>query len=155
MAFMELMTDPAFYPSAGVWHVWPKLAGGSYQVPWLCCQDLGVIAEKVFAAPTRFIGQQLRLASELRSLADCRRTYAAVFGRNPKRFPMPVWLFERFAPDTARIWRWSLTGRIDVDPELTRSIHPAALTVEAWLRRQQAKPQQHDPGADSARPAAV
>lgn len=27
MAFMELMTDRAFFPSAGVWHVWPKLDG--------------------------------------------------------------------------------------------------------------------------------
>jgi hypothetical protein len=50
---------------------------------------------------------------------------------------MPVSLFQRFAPDTARMWRWSRTTRIAVDPALTRSIHPAALTVEAWLREQQ------------------
>jgi uncharacterized protein YbjT (DUF2867 family) len=32
-AFMELMTDRAFFPPAGMWHVWPKLDGWGLQVP--------------------------------------------------------------------------------------------------------------------------
>jgi uncharacterized protein YbjT (DUF2867 family) len=136
MAFMELMTDPAFYPAAGVWHVWPQLAGGAYRAPWICSDDLGVIAAKVFAGGDRYVGRRLTLAAELLSLDECRATYAQVFGRKPKRLPMPVWLFQRFAADTADLWRWTRTGHVDVDADVARSIHPDALTVEAWLRRQ-------------------
>ncbi|MGY1807120.1 NmrA/HSCARG family protein [Blastococcus sp. SYSU D00669] len=133
-AFMELMTDRAFHPAAGVWYVWPKLAGWDFRVPWLSCRDLGVIAEKVFADPGRFVGQDLPLAADVRSLGECRELYARVAGRPPRRLPMPVPLFERAAPDTARLWRWARSAGLDVSTEPTRALHPGALTVEAWLR---------------------
>lgn len=141
-AFMELMTDPAFYPAVGVWHVWPKLAGGSFEVPWLCCRDLGVIAEKVFADPQRYIGRDLTLAAERRSLDECRQIYARVFGRKPRRFPMPVWMLERFAPDTVTLWRWTRATEFEADPGVAQSIHPTALGVEAWLHQQRTAPNQ-------------
>ena len=89
-AFMELMTDRAFYPAAGVWHVWPTMAGWDFRVPWLACHDLGVIAAKAFADPRGYIGRDLKLAAEFRSLGQCRSTYARVMGRGPRRFPMPL-----------------------------------------------------------------
>jgi hypothetical protein len=49
---------------------------------------------------------------------------------------MPVRVFERFAPDTAALWRWARTTRPDADPAVTRVIIPDPLTVEAWLRRE-------------------
>lgn len=67
MAFMELMTDRAFFPPAGVWHVWPKLDGWGFRVPWLSCSDLGRIAERVFEQPERFVGQQLNLSADVRA----------------------------------------------------------------------------------------
>ena len=135
MAFMELMTDRDFFPPAGVWHVWPKLDGWDFRVPWLSCHDLGRIAERVFARPEAFIGQQLELAADVRSLEECHQIYARVLGRAPRRFPMPVRLFERFAPDTTTLWRWARTAHLDIDPTVTRSIIPDPLTVETWLRR--------------------
>ena len=136
MAFMELMTDRAFFPPAGVWYVWPKLDGWELRVPWLSCRDLGRIAERVFAQPERFIGRQLNLAADVRSLEECRQIYKLILGRGPRRFPMPVRMFERFAPDIAALWRWLRTARLDVDPAITRSILPDPLTVEDWLRRE-------------------
>ena len=133
-AFMELMTDRAFYPAAGVWHVWPMMAGWDFRVPWLSCHDLGVIAAKAFADPEGYIGRDLKLAAEFRSLEECRSTYARVMGHGPRRFPMPLWLFQRFAPDTVRMWEWCRENDLDTDPELARSIHPGAMTVETWLR---------------------
>jgi uncharacterized protein YbjT (DUF2867 family) len=138
MAFMEVMTDRAFFPPAGVWHVWPKLDGWDFRVPWLSCHDLGRIAERVFAQPERFIGQQLELTADVRSLAECRQIYTRVVGRPPRRLPMPVRLFERFAPDTTALWRWARTARLGVDPAVTRSIVPHPLTVEVWLRQETA-----------------
>jgi len=133
-AFMEVMTDRDFYPAVGVWHVWPKLASWEFRVPWLACHDLGVIAAQAFADPDGYIGRDLALAAEFRSLGECRSSYAAVTGRPPRRVPMPLWLFRRFTEDTARMWEWLRDNDVDVDPELTRSIHPEAMTVETWLR---------------------
>lgn len=138
-AFMELMTDPAFYPAVGVWHVWPRLAGGSFRVPWLACRDLGVIAARVFDDPRRYVGRDLELAADVRSLDECRRSYARVFGRNPRRVPMPVWLLERFAADTVALWRWVRDHPPATDTAPTRAIHPDALDVESWLRRERAE----------------
>jgi hypothetical protein len=81
----------------------------------------------------------LTLASDVRSLDECRSTYREVMGRNPRRFPMPVWLFERFGfvgKDLTTMWRWLRTGHVDLDTSPTRAIHPDALTVGNWLSKQ-------------------
>jgi uncharacterized protein YbjT (DUF2867 family) len=135
-AFMELMTDPDFYPAVGVWHVWPKIAGGGFVVPWLCCADLGIIAGRVFADPDRYIGRDLTLAADRRSLDECRTIYTRVFGRKPRHRPMPVWALRRFAPDTVALWRWGRTNGFPAETTTARSIHPAALDVETWLQQQ-------------------
>jgi uncharacterized protein YbjT (DUF2867 family) len=139
-AFMELMTDRAFYPAAGVWHVWPGIAGWDFRVPWISCQDLGVVAAAAFADPARFAGQTLELAADTRSLGECRAAYARVTGRPPRSFPMPLWLFRRFTPDTVHMWRYCLANPPVVDLEQTRAVHPGALTVEDWLRTRTAAP---------------
>src|SRR4028119_2254597 len=94
MAFMELMTNKKFFPAVGAWHLMPKLMGSSRSVGWLCTADLGVIAAKAFADPGLFVGKYLTLASDVQSLDACCSVYREVMGGNPRRFPMPVWLFE-------------------------------------------------------------
>lgn len=139
MAFMELMTDPQFFPAATTWHIMPTLMGSSRQVGWLCTDDLGLIAAKVFAQPDHFIGQKLNLASDKQSIDECRTIYRAVMGRNPPRFPMPAWVFARFGfvgRDLTTMWRWLRTATFDIELETTHAIHPDALSVEAWLRQQ-------------------
>lgn len=139
MAFMELMTDKTFFPAVALWQVMPRLMGETRKLAWLCTQDLGAIAAKVFAQPEQFIGQDLRLASDLQSIAECRRLYQRVMGKLPPRLPMPVWLFTRLGMvgrDLSTMWRWLGTATIDVDPATTRAIHPGALTVEEWLHTQ-------------------
>src|SRR5919202_4904209 len=91
-ALMELMTDPAFYPAASTWHVMPKLAGGETPIPWIAATDIGAIAARAFADPDRFLGQELRLASDVRSVEECRAIYRRVLGKAPPRWPLPVWL---------------------------------------------------------------
>jgi len=90
----------------------------------LSCHDLGRIPERVFAQPEKFIGRQLNLTPDVRSLEECRQIWTRVIGRSPRRFPMPVRLFERLAPDTAALWRWARTARLDADPAETRRIVP-------------------------------
>jgi uncharacterized protein YbjT (DUF2867 family) len=139
MAFMELMTEKKFFPAVAMWHVMPRLMGDWRRLPWLCVDDLGAIAAQAFAAPDRFVGKDVTLASDVQSLAQCRALYREVLGSSPPQFPMPNWLFQRFGfvgRDLTTMWRWLRTGEIDLDTTATRAIHPQALTVRAWLSRQ-------------------
>ncbi|GLZ35234.1 hypothetical protein Lesp02_74210 [Lentzea sp. NBRC 105346] len=133
-AFMELMTDKDFYPPVSMWHLMPKLIGGDRPLPWLCADDLGAVAARAFAEPERFVGADLALASDVRTLDECRELWREVFGRPPRRFPMPVWLFERFTgKDLTAMWRWLHENPVEIDPAVTRSIVPTARTVREWL----------------------
>ncbi len=138
-AFMELMTDKAYYPPIAIWHVMPKLMGGGRPVPWLAVDDLGTIAAHVFADRVRFVGADLPLAAEVQSMDEARSTWQEVTGRAPRRFPMPVPIFERIAgvagKDLPIMWRWLRSGSVPLDTTTTRDIHPAALTVRQWLER--------------------
>jgi uncharacterized protein YbjT (DUF2867 family) len=140
-AFMELMTHKKFFPPVAAWQVMPKLMGSSRRLPWLCTEDLGVIVARAFADPHSFVGKDLTLSSDVRSLDECRSIYREVIGRNPRRLPVPVWLFKRFGfvgRDLTAMWRWLRTGDVDLDPSPTRAIHPDALTVGGWLSKQRA-----------------
>jgi uncharacterized protein YbjT (DUF2867 family) len=134
MAFMELMTEKRFYPQASVWHLMPKLMGEERPVGWLSVDDLAVIVGKIFADPERFLGCDLALTSDVQSIGQCRAIWREVMGRPPRRFPMPVWLFERFSgTDETTMWRWLRENHIELDPEPARQIHPEAHTVRSWL----------------------
>lgn len=134
MALMELMTDQDFYPPVGVWHLMPKLMGGDRPVPWLCADDFGAVAARAFAEPDRFVGADLSLASDVRTIDECRVLWRSVYGREPRRFPMPIWLFRRFTGDDLLVmWRW-LRGRpVETDGAATLEIVPSARSVRDWL----------------------
>jgi hypothetical protein len=138
-AFMELMTERRFFPPASVWHLMPKLMGPGRPVGWLTVEDLAVITATAFSDPDHFIGREVMLASDVQSIEACRATWRGVTGRPPRRFPMPRWLFERFAgTDETTMWRWLGGNKVDFDTGPTLAIHPGALTVREWLGRKQA-----------------
>ncbi len=134
LAFMELMTDPSYYPQSSTWYTWPKLSGWDVKIPWLSVQDLGAIAAKVFARPDVYKGEDLVLASDAQSLAECRAIYQEVRGKAPSTFPIPMFLFERFVgKDIPNMWRWLRNNTVSLDTSLTRQVHPEAMTVREWL----------------------
>ncbi|MQA61254.1 MAG: NAD(P)H-binding protein [Actinophytocola sp.] len=138
MAFLELMTDKSYYPAVSTWHVMPKLMGAERPVPWLSVDDLGAIAARVFADPARFIGAELCLAADVRTLRECAEIWREVKGRAPRRFPMPTWLFERMTgTDLTTMWRWLRTGRFDFDTAETLRLLPEAASVRTWLSARQ------------------
>ena len=133
-AFMELMTEKRFYPPASVWHLMPKLMGASRPVGWLAVDDLAVIAGKAFADPDGFVGRDIALASDVLSIEECRAIWREVTGRAPRRFPMPIWLFERFSgTDETTMWRWLHDNEVAFDTTATREIHPQARTLREWV----------------------
>lgn len=134
MAFMELMVDPSFYPQSSTWYTMPKLAGLNCRIPWLSVRDLGAIAAKAFADPERFIGMDLRLAADVKSLAECRAIYRDVTGKDPPRFPIPLFLFRKFVgDDVLNMWRWLRVNPVELDIGPTYEIHPEAMDVRTWL----------------------
>ena len=136
MAFMELMTDKAFYPAVGAWSVWPRLMGQDRPVVWIAVEDLGSIAAMAFMNREEWVGREVALAADVQSLAECRVLYREAAGREPRSFPMPLWLFDRFTRrDLTVMWRWLRTNPVDVDPAETRAILPTAMTVREWLSR--------------------
>jgi uncharacterized protein YbjT (DUF2867 family) len=141
MAFMELMTDRDLYPPVAAWQLMPRLVGEDRPIPWLSAQDVGAIAARAFADPATYVGADLPLAGDIRTLAECRALWRRVTGRNPRRVPMPVWLFQRFVgPDLTRMWRWLATNEVHVDPADTRALHPEVATVEEFVRRRRQRP---------------
>lgn len=133
-AFLELMTEKKFYPPASVWHLMPKLMGEDRPVGWISVEDMAVIAEKAFADPDTYAGRELGLASDVRSINECRAIWRDVTGKAPRRFPMPVWLFERFSgTDETTMWRWLRDNPVEFDTRLTLEIHPDARTARAWV----------------------
>jgi len=136
-AFMELMSDKAFYPAVSTWHVMPKLMGEDRPVPWLSVDDLGAVAARAFADPTTFVGAELALASDLRSIAECRQIWRRATGRVPRVLPMPVWMFDRVVGrDLTTMWRWLATMDVPVQPAEALRIVPGASSVEQWVSRQ-------------------
>ena len=134
MAFMELLTDKAFYPAVGTWRLWPRLTGEDRPIVWLAVSDLGAVAAIAFAEPGNFVGRDLALAADVKTLAECRSIYRKVTGHEPRSFPMPVRMFDRFTRrDVTTMWRWLRTNHVDLDTEPTRAVLPSALTVEQWL----------------------
>jgi uncharacterized protein YbjT (DUF2867 family) len=143
-AFMELMTDKGYYPAVGVWGVMPKLMGSARVVPWLAVDDLGAIAARAFADPDRFIGADIPLAADIKSIDECRAIWADVNGGQPRKIPMPAWLFARVAghagKDLPAMWRWLRTGSVPEDTAPTLSIHPEARTVRQWMEERRRTP---------------
>jgi len=136
--FMEIMSDKEFYPPVTAWHIMPRLTGPT-TIPWLAVDDLGAIAAKVFADPARYVGADIPLAGDVKTVEECRAIWTEVHGRPPGRFPMPLWLFSRIAGPSGKdlpiMWRWLRTGDVPKDPAATRAIHPEALTVRQWMER--------------------
>jgi uncharacterized protein YbjT (DUF2867 family) len=136
-AFMELMTDKSFYPAVGTWRIWPRLSGEQRPISWLALDDLGAIAAIAFADRDAWVGRDLTLAADVRSLAECRSIYREVMGRDPKTMPMPEWLFDRFTRrDVTTMWRWLGANDDQFPTAETRAVLPEALTVREWLARQ-------------------
>lgn len=137
MTFMELITDQGFYPSISTFHLMPKLLGADKKVPWIAVDDLGAIAARVFADPGKYIGQDLKLTSELKTINEVRAIYQEVLGKKAPHFPMPLFMFRLFTgDDLIMMWKYLRTLTLTVTPQDTYAILPEARTVRTWLAEQ-------------------
>ena len=140
-AFMELMTDKAFSPAVGTWKIWPRLMGDDKPLPWIAVSDIGAVAERVFAEPEQFIGKEMYLTADVKTLGECRSFYQEVTGAPPRSRSMPLWLFDLFTrKDLTTMWTWLGKHQVPTDSAATRELLPSALTVREWLAAKSPKP---------------
>lgn len=135
-SFMELMRDKDFLPPLVMWNVKPKILGEDFPVMWISTDDVGAIAAVVCNEPDTFIGKELSLGADLKSVKGCREIYKSVYGKLPKRIPAPVWLFKLMQNDLYQMFLW-MKSRLEPKSIIdeTRQIHSGALTVERWMQK--------------------
>lgn len=146
--FMELMTDPSFAPALSTWGAEPRVVGWDTPIPWVATDDVGVVAAKALLHPDQLGGRTWHLASDVASLREASALFKAVTGHPPRRIPIPVWLFSLMVgKELPRMWAYFRDHgeSLRLDPATLRSVHPAALSLEQWLRRSHAPDRDESP----------
>jgi uncharacterized protein YbjT (DUF2867 family) len=140
--FMELMTQKEFFPSLGVWGAEPKVVGWDTLKPWTAVCDIGKAAANVFSDPVKWIGRDVDVFSDVKSLAQCRVIYTRVVGKKPFGVPIPVALFRKMAgAELVIMWQWLAEWAAEVGPErlcemheASREVVPDLLDFNSWLK---------------------
>jgi uncharacterized protein YbjT (DUF2867 family) len=140
--FMELMTQKEFFPSLGVWGAEPKVVGWDTPKPWTAVCDIGKAAANVFSDPAKWIGRDVDVFSDVKSLAQCRMIYTRVVGKKPFGVPIPVALFRKMAgAELVLMWEWLAEWVAETGPEglcdmheASREVVPDLLDFESWLK---------------------
>jgi uncharacterized protein YbjT (DUF2867 family) len=146
--FMELLTDKQFLPPLGIWGAGARVMGWDTPSPWIAVRDLGVAIANIFEAPDRWIGCEISLFGDVKSLGECRAIFEQVDGEKPFRLPLPLWLFGRMAgEEMIHMWRWLVEchARRGVDDlwqtvEASHDLCPDLLDVSGWLQQLRAIP---------------
>jgi uncharacterized protein YbjT (DUF2867 family) len=139
--FMELMSQKAFFPAMGAWGAMPKVVGWETPVPWTAVYDIGTAIANIFENPEQWIGCDINLISDLKSLRDCQTLFKTTTGKKPFGLPLPLALFNKMAgPEFAVMWRWMVQwiaqhgeGGMQAMVEASRAACPKLHTVESWL----------------------
>ena len=141
--FMELMSEKEFYPAMGTWSAEPKIVGWDLPIPWVSVYDLGQAVANVFDDPDRWIGQDVPMCGDVKSLGESQDIFLQIDGKKPTRIPLPLWLFEKMAGNEfIEMWKWmnKWIGQEGVPylMELKQQSHelvPEMLDMETWLRK--------------------
>jgi uncharacterized protein YbjT (DUF2867 family) len=145
--FMELMTQKDFYPMMGVWGAAPKVLGWDTPSPWVAVRDIGKAAANIFSDPQTWLGREINLVGDVKSLGDCRAVFSRTTGKKPFRVPLPLGLFNKMAgKELVLMWQWlvdwmNTTGTESIWEmvEGSRELVPGLLDVESWVKLQSAR----------------
>lgn len=140
--FMELLTQKEFFPALASWGVEPKIVGWDTPLPWVAVQDIGMAIANVLEDPEVWIGQDISLIGDVKTLGECKEVFATVDGKNPLRVPLPVWLFGKMASNEfIQMWKWlvnyiavlGINGLREL-VENSKEVCPEMLDMENWLK---------------------
>lgn len=139
--YMELLSEKEFFPAAGTWGTEPKVVGWHTPKPWVAVRDIGIAIANIFADPKQWIGRDVTLFGDVKSLAECRAIFTEIDGKKPLRIPLPLWLFRRLAePEFIVMWRWLVqwfeqrgVQEMWQLRDSTRALCPDLLDMRSWL----------------------
>jgi len=142
MPFMELLSENEFFPAVAAWGVSPGILGWDTPLPWVAVRDLGLAIANIFDSPGKWIGADLNMCGDVKSLDQCRAIFTSIDGRRPFRVPLPPWLFSKIAPEEfVRMWEWEVDYLAELGPqglsdivEKSREVCPEMLDLESWLK---------------------
>ncbi len=140
--FMELLSEKEFYPVLGTWGAEPKILGWDTPIPWVAVRDIGIAIANIFENPTKWIGHEVVLCGDVKTLGECRTIFTEIDGRRPFRLPLPLWLFSKMAGDEfVQMWHWTANwiagaGQQELWEivESSKELCPQMLDMEGWLK---------------------
>jgi uncharacterized protein YbjT (DUF2867 family) len=139
--FMELMTSKEFFPPMVAWGAMPKVIGWDTTVPWTAVADIGVAIANIFEDPEQWIGRDVNLIGDHKSLRACKAAFKATRGKKPFGLPVPLVLFNRMVgPEFELMWRWMVDwineeGEEGLEAIMadSRAACPELHSIEDWL----------------------
>jgi uncharacterized protein YbjT (DUF2867 family) len=140
--FMELLTEKEFYPALSVWGAQIKILGWDTPIPWVAVHDIGVSIAKIFSQPDTWIGKDVSLFGDVKTMRECQEIFITVDGKRPFRMPLPLGLFQRMAGEEfVKMWRWLDKLIIErgqqaliQDLESSRRVNADMLDLHCWLK---------------------
>jgi len=139
--FMELLSQRQFYPALAFWGAGPKVLGWDLPIPWVAVRDIGQAVANLFERGDAWIGREIELFGDVRSLGEARQMFRQMTGKNPTRIPLPLFLFNRMAGEEfSLMWRWMADWIGENGPnalwkrvETARTLCPGMLDMSSWL----------------------
>jgi len=149
--FMELLTEKEFFPALATWGVEPGIVGWHTPVPWVAVRDIGITIAEIFENPEAWIGGDLTVCGDIKTLKETQKIFEKVDGKKPFRVPIPVGIFSKMANEEfVLMWKWlekyvrerGAQGLWDLVAS-SKLIVPEILGLESWLKmtRNGAKPE--------------
>lgn len=141
--FMELLSARQFYPALGFWGAGPKVLGWDLPIPWVAVRDIGQAVANLFEGGDGWIGREIQLFGDVRSLRQAQQAFRQIKGGTPSRIPLPLFLFNRVAGEEfSLMWRWMVDWIGEIGPqglwgqvEVARTLCPDLLDMPGWLHQ--------------------
>jgi uncharacterized protein YbjT (DUF2867 family) len=140
--FMELLSEKEFYPPLAAWGAQMKIIDWETPLPWVAVRDIGLAVANIFENPDNWVGKELPLFGDIKSMNQCKQIFTKVNGKKPFRIELPLWLFKKMAGEEfVMMWRW-LYDLIEKQgsqnlvkiAENAQKVNPEMLDVENWLQ---------------------
>ena len=97
--------------------------------------DIGVFAAMAFENPDRWIGREVDLAGDEKTMPEIADTFSRVIGRQVDYFQVPWDQFEeQMGEEYAVMYRWFNDYGYEADIAALKKEHPGLVTFEQYLR---------------------
>jgi len=120
-----------------------KIIDWDTKLPWVSLHDIAFSIANIIENPENWIGKEIDLVGDVKSMAECKKIFKKVNGKQPFRIILPEWLFRKMAKvELIKMWEWinefsNSNGEHHLWKfvENTKRINPSPLDIEMWLEK--------------------